>query len=146
MIFAFGVYWAALKQGGPNRLDAGAETQTGGPPVHSPYPLCAICKFLPDAHLCRVNRHVTPLPCTGSTRADRQHVFHTKCLLGWTRRGNNTCPECRDTVPEPIGWRVIPGGDYARQLGMDAILPEVGDSDDDIDLAIRNRRGRNNRR
>ena len=28
---------------------------------------------------------------------DCSHVIHTSCLLEWFRRGNNTCPYCKDT-------------------------------------------------
>ena len=28
---------------------------------------------------------------------DCSHVIHTACLLEWFRRGNNTCPYCKDT-------------------------------------------------
>jgi hypothetical protein len=42
---------------------------------------CAVC-------LCRCDkeRH-RPLPC--------KHTFHPRCIGGWIRRGNNTCPLCR---------------------------------------------------
>lgn len=45
---------------------------------------CAICwgEF-------RENEEVTPLMC------DERHLYHTRCIEAWIRKGNNTCPLCR---------------------------------------------------
>jgi len=38
------------------------------------------------------NDFVTSLHC------DEKHVFHTECIEQWIRRGQNSCPLCRQTI------------------------------------------------
>lgn len=33
-------------------------------------------------------------------RLECNHVFHTKCIVDWFRRGNATCPTCRSVPPD----------------------------------------------
>lgn len=53
---------------------------------------CSIC-LAPLMGSCKT------LPCT--------HVFHSRCISGWTQRGHNTCPYCRAPYGEPsVQYRV----------------------------------------
>lgn len=38
------------------------------------------------------NEVVTPLIC------DERHLYHTTCIEAWIRKGNNTCPLCRNNI------------------------------------------------
>ena len=48
---------------------------------------CPICW----SDFCR-NDFVTTLHC------DEKHIFHTECIEQWIRRGQNSCPLCRQQI------------------------------------------------
>ena len=48
---------------------------------------CIICW-----DLFKDREYVTRLNC------HEQHFFHTRCIKEWIKKGNNSCPLCRDTI------------------------------------------------
>jgi hypothetical protein len=47
---------------------------------------CSIC-----LNICYTHQSTTPC----------NHIFHTHCITAWIRRGNNTCPICRQELSVP---------------------------------------------
>jgi len=54
-------------------------------------------KRAPDCPICLspiVRKDMCTTPCS--------HVYHTRCLNRWLRRGSTTCPTCRGTIDNPF--------------------------------------------
>jgi hypothetical protein len=54
------------------------------------------------------------------------HVFHRNCLANWIQEGRNTCPSCRERIPDSVIANLVPGG-------VPAPPPVIPDDDDEFD-------------
>lgn len=58
-----------------------------------------------------------------------QHTFHASCLIGWMRRGNLSCPMCRNNLEENWDNAIIPRmalnerASYVRRMSRRANAP-----------------------
>jgi hypothetical protein len=53
-------------------------------------------------------------------------VFHRNCLANWIQEGRNTCPSCRERIPDSVIANLVPGG-------VPAPPPVIPDDDDEFD-------------
>lgn len=69
--------------------------------------LCAVCQD----NLTVTNASTHELQCG--------HVFHSGCIIEWFRRGENSCPVCRDTGALSSGSSTTSGGDDSSRISSE---------------------------